>query len=196
MIDAPSEPATPARILEVATALFYARGYPATTMREIAAGVGIKAASLYNHFASKQEILVQIATETMTDLFQGGTRAVEGASTAEEKLRALVEWNVVFHAERRLPARVADEELRSLGSGARQAVVGIRDEYEGLFRAILRQGQAESGWTVPDTPVVTFAIVAMAAHVGMWYREDGRLSAQDIASIYGQFTLNAVGAAD
>ena len=122
-----------------------ARGYEDTSIEAVLQEAGVSRGSLYHHFASKQEILVQIATETMTDLFQGGTRAVESEATAEEKLRALVEWNVVFHAERRLPARVADEELRSLGSAARQAVVGIRDEYEALFRAILKQGQAESG---------------------------------------------------
>lgn len=48
--------ATRERILDGALALFGTRGYAATTVRDIAAAVGIKAASLYNHFAGKQEI--------------------------------------------------------------------------------------------------------------------------------------------
>ena len=45
---------TEARIRREATELFYERGYHATSMRDIAARVGIKAGSLYNHFPGKQ----------------------------------------------------------------------------------------------------------------------------------------------
>lgn len=45
------------RILDKALELFSARGYAATTVRDIANAVGIKAASLYNHFAGKQGML-------------------------------------------------------------------------------------------------------------------------------------------
>ena len=43
-------------ILDTALKLFAQRGFDATSMREIAAGVGIKASSLYKHFPSKQAI--------------------------------------------------------------------------------------------------------------------------------------------
>ncbi len=44
------------RILDAASALFSEKGYAATSMRDIADAVGIKAASLYNHFKGKQEL--------------------------------------------------------------------------------------------------------------------------------------------
>lgn len=43
-------------ILDAALTLFSERGYSATTVRDIADAVGMKAASLYNHFKGKQEI--------------------------------------------------------------------------------------------------------------------------------------------
>ena len=65
---------TEGRILDVATVLFYEHGYHATTMRDVAAGVGIKAGSLYNHYASKEELLFQIAEGVMQDLPDGRAR--------------------------------------------------------------------------------------------------------------------------
>ncbi|WP_165056618.1 MULTISPECIES: TetR/AcrR family transcriptional regulator [unclassified Adlercreutzia] len=44
------------RILDEAFALFGQKGYAATTVRDIAGAVGVKAASLYNHFSGKREV--------------------------------------------------------------------------------------------------------------------------------------------
>jgi len=45
------------KILTAAIMLFSARGYDLITMRDIASEVGIRAASIYNHFPSKKHIL-------------------------------------------------------------------------------------------------------------------------------------------
>ena len=52
-----SGPETRAAIQRVATDLFTTKGYEVTTMREIAGVLGIKKASLYYHFAGKEELL-------------------------------------------------------------------------------------------------------------------------------------------
>jgi AcrR family transcriptional regulator len=48
------------KILESAVHLFAIKGYTETTIREIAAVVGVKEASIYNHFPSKKAILEYI----------------------------------------------------------------------------------------------------------------------------------------
>ena len=44
-------------IIVTAAKLFKEKGFSAVTMRDIAKSVGIKAASLYNHINSKEELL-------------------------------------------------------------------------------------------------------------------------------------------
>ncbi|TDI68762.1 MAG: TetR/AcrR family transcriptional regulator, partial [Bacteroidetes bacterium] len=44
-------------IIDVASQLFKEKGYSAVSVRDIALAMGMKAASLYNHIESKQEIL-------------------------------------------------------------------------------------------------------------------------------------------
>lgn len=51
---------TKERILETSITLFAQKGYTETTLKEIAHGCGIRSASIYNHFASKSNILDHI----------------------------------------------------------------------------------------------------------------------------------------
>jgi AcrR family transcriptional regulator len=187
-----SAASTEQRILDVATVFFYEKGYHATTMREVAARVGIKAGSLYNHFPSKEELLFQIAEGVMQDLLAGGREAVAAASRPREQLGALVRAHVVYHAEQRFRAKVADDQLNALGAERRALVVAVRDEYERLWRDVLDAGRTAHGWVVPDTPVVTFALTTMCTAVDVWYRESGRLTPSDVADLYEALVLGAV----
>ena len=56
---------TKQEILEAALELFSVQGYEATSISRIADAVGIRKASMYSHFASKQEILDALVRETM-----------------------------------------------------------------------------------------------------------------------------------
>jgi AcrR family transcriptional regulator len=185
-------PGTAVRIRDVATELFYEKGYHGTSMREIAAHVGIKPASLYNHFASKQDILYEIAFGTMQEMLEGAHSAIGSAPAPDGQLRRLVEFHVRYSATNRLRAKVADDQLHALGEAQRGPVLDLRDRYESLFRDVIRRGADECGWRVDDVAVVTFAIATMASAVGVWYRDDGRLPADAIASIYGDLAIRAV----
>jgi len=45
------------KILKISLKLFSAKGYKATTVRDIAGAMGVKQSALYNHFKNKEEIL-------------------------------------------------------------------------------------------------------------------------------------------
>jgi len=54
-------------IVQKAASMFREKGFPATSMRDLAESVGIEAASLYNHIQSKSEILQQIISHISDD---------------------------------------------------------------------------------------------------------------------------------
>src|SRR4051794_41784460 len=114
---------TEARIRDAATRLFYERGYHATSMRDIAGEVGIKAGSLYNHFPGKQDILFRVCFDTAQALADGLAPRMDGTDGVEAQLRAFIRWHVEFHAHNRYAARVADDQLQALTPANRHAVV-------------------------------------------------------------------------
>ncbi len=60
-----------ARILDVSIDLISIQGYAETSMREIAAAAGLRASSLYNHFPSKYDIMLEIL-RIYESILQGG----------------------------------------------------------------------------------------------------------------------------
>ena len=61
---------TKEQILYVALDLFSIRGYEATSISQIADAVGLRKASLYSHFASKQDILDTLVDELTKEFDQ------------------------------------------------------------------------------------------------------------------------------
>jgi TetR/AcrR family transcriptional regulator, cholesterol catabolism regulator len=183
---------TEARIRREATELFYERGYHATSMRDIAARVGIKAGSLYNHFPGKQDLLLRISLEATRELYGGAIARLDGIDDAEEALRTYVRWHVEFHATHRLDCRVADTELRALTTDARRAVVEVRDAHEELCAELLRRGVRERGWHVENERVVSIAILTLCTEVDAWFRDDGPLTATQVADIYADLIVHGL----
>ena len=60
LLNGPVEKGTRARILDVSIDLFAQKGFDAVSVQEIADAVGIRKASLYYHFSSKDQILRSI----------------------------------------------------------------------------------------------------------------------------------------
>lgn len=91
------------RILKAAEILFADRGYAGTRLHEIAHGVGVQKASLFHHFASKEDLYRAVLDEGHHDSRRTLEKVLDGAGTPLEKIRALTAAYidmVVAHPER------------------------------------------------------------------------------------------------
>lgn len=90
------------RILETAIDLFAMKGFNDVSIREITKAVGIKESSLYNHFASKQQMLDEIF-EYLSKQFESrsvseeeAVRHIEGLNPTEFMEMCLMNFNMYF----------------------------------------------------------------------------------------------------
>ncbi len=88
-------------------------------------------------------------------------------------------------------------ELRNLEPDNFAVIEGLRRRYEDGLEDILRAGADAGGaFTVPDTKLATWAVIAMlTGGVNTWYREGGRLSPERIEAIYWDMVRRSVGGA-
>ncbi len=75
---------TKIKIMEVSLLLFSEKGFKGTSIREIAKMVGIKGASIYNHFKSKEEILKSLFSKY-------GSHSLRASLKDEENIQFLAE---------------------------------------------------------------------------------------------------------
>jgi AcrR family transcriptional regulator len=178
-------------IRTVALDLFYKRGFQATSLRHIAARVGIQVGSLYNHITSKGDLLFEIMETVMLDLLED-QRQVAQTSDVVERMRLLVYHHVKFHGERAEEVFIGNSELRSLNRQHRQRIVGLRREYELMFQKELEDGIRQGKFLPVDVQITAYGIIAMATWVSAWYSSRGRLSLQEIAEIYTAMVLRGI----
>ena len=77
-------------ILNLALELFYKRGFADTSMRDIAEVLNVKAASLYAHIKSKEEIMEWISDDVSNRFMQRNDDLKNPSLSAQEKVRILV----------------------------------------------------------------------------------------------------------
>jgi AcrR family transcriptional regulator len=182
---------TSEEIRAVALDVFYKRGFQATTLRHVAARVGIQVGSLYNHIGSKGELLFEIMENVMVDLLADQRKAA-GASDVVERMRLLVHHHVTFHGRRAREVFVGNSELRSLSGTQRSRIVALRREYELVFRNELEDGIRQGKFLPVDVPVTTYGILAMATSVSTFYSPRGRLSLDQIAEIFTDMVIRGL----
>lgn len=84
-------------ILEEAAKLFRHQGYAATTLRQIAEATGIMAGSIYYHFSSKEEILVEVmdaGIRTVAAAVQTKVSALPPGASNRERIAAAIDGHL------------------------------------------------------------------------------------------------------
>ncbi len=179
-------------IRSVAMDLIFTKGYFATSISAIARGAGIQKASIYHHFASKEELLFRIMETTMTALLAALHRSQEGLHDPENRLRAAVRSHVSFHLTRQKETFIAHSELRGLAPDHLATIVAYRDQYERVIQGIIRDGIEQRVFAPSDVKIVSYAILALCTAGATWYKRQGRLTADVIAAIYEDFSLRGL----
>lgn len=137
-------PATRVRredIYAAAARLFREKGYAATSMRELAAEVGLEASSLYSHITSKAELLDHLCFST-ADRFLAGMASIQATDLSPvDKIRHLIGLHVRIALEDPTSQTVFSDEWKHLPADRLQQFLGLRRRYETQFQAVIEEGQ-------------------------------------------------------
>lgn len=182
-----------AAVIDAACALFAERGYRGTSMKDIAEVLGVSAPGLYNHVASKQEILYAIMDRAMDRATAALDDAVAGVGDVAEQLRRATESLVLEFLRYPDEVTVCNNDVRSLEPGNRLAIVAKRDEYGTRFRRIIESGHRSGRFRTGTPDLAAFAVLEMGNGAKSWFRPSGRYPDTYVAREYGEFALRIVG---
>ena len=179
---------------EVASELFRANGYAATSVRDIARALDMQGASLYAHMASKEDLLWAIVDRAASAFEMAADRALHETrgGDAVERLAALVEAHVEVVTADPERSGVFVTEWRHLSDPRRASVADRRDTYEARFRDTIGDGIAVGAFGATDPVIAATFILTALNGIATWYRPDGRLGPDRIADHYVALALGAL----
>lgn len=181
-----AEPASRRRILDHAARLLRNGGYHRTTLREIAEAVGIRKASLYYHFASKEEIVEAVVNDGVRFVHEGVVAAL--AATEGEMPRARLEAAIRGHlAALHGHGDYTSASIKVFNFGAAPApesVRAVRRAYEEVWRRLIAELQRAGALPAERSPDVlrNFLLGALNGSTD-WYRPERH----DIATLAREF---------
>ena len=180
---------------------FAERGYPVVTVRDIMKACGLTQGALYNHFKSKDELLHDIIASTQGELERVTQQAVAGAGDdPRAKLAAFVRVYVMRHCRLRVEALVANREIGWLDAARVADIRRSRRAIRDVVVSILAQGVERGLFDPPltggrrDLKAIAMALLDQWTHVSMWYGPGGEVAEEEMARLYADMALRAVGA--
>ena len=186
------------------------QGYDAATMKDIAGQINLTAASLYHHFKNKDFLLLSVLEYGL----ELGTEMLESIASSDlsyaEKLDAMIRTHIMGITQNVAVGAAMVFEMRSLRNvnlssrrigRAKTQVEYIerrdrfferRDYFEQLFRDMLTAGIEAGEFRPVDVAVVTRTILGAQNWLGVWFREGGRLTGDEVADVMVDFFMSGL----
>jgi TetR/AcrR family transcriptional regulator, cholesterol catabolism regulator len=184
------------QLLDLSARLFAERGYGATTVRDIADEAGILSGSLYHHFASKEEMVDEILSTFLDDLFTSYREIMARDLGARQQLEAVVVESFECIDRHHAAVAIFQNEAAKLAQSPRFAYLNERGrEFRRLWQQILEEGVRTGAFRAGLDVDLVYRFIRDTVWVAVrWYRPGGRLSAQTVAAQYLDILLDGIAA--
>jgi TetR/AcrR family transcriptional regulator, cholesterol catabolism regulator len=189
------------RLAEAAIELFYARGATATSVREITSACGLTPGALYNHFASKEDLLYVLVRDIHIQV-DGATAVVlaNAGPDSLDQLSAIVRFLVGHTAGYKKQSRFANREFTVLTGARMQEIRAIRRRMRDRLAGVLLDGARNGVFSLtggndqPSAALCSGTILNMCVHISEWTLEHYPQGVVDLQDRYNAMALRLAGA--
>jgi TetR/AcrR family transcriptional regulator, cholesterol catabolism regulator len=163
------------RVLRASVEIFSKRGFRATSMNEIAAGVGLSKPTLYHYFRNKEELLVLIYRDVLDESLRMAHETLAAAASPLAAVHDLLVSRVAYTCENQDLLKICFEEEDELRPDLAETLLERRRAFEDLLvDAVRAHLAAHPEVTLPMTPK-TYVNMCLGAvnWTYKWYSADG-----------------------
>jgi TetR/AcrR family transcriptional regulator, cholesterol catabolism regulator len=172
-------------IYDAAARIFAERGFYGASTQDIADVLGIRQASLYYYFASKEAALELVCIKGVEGFFESASAIAKGPGNCANRLSRLIDSHLAPLDERGDYVKVFLNERQHLPEESRRKVGKWSRGLERIFEDVLKEGVRKGEFRSDmDTRLVTLAILGMLNWVTLWYRKED----VPISRISGEFS--------
>ena len=174
--------------------MFREKGFPATSMRDLAEAVGLEAASLYNHIQSKSEILQEIIFQTANDCNVHLNSLVDHSITNNKKIESLIRFHVKMMIERFDDYCVMINEWIHLPEPYLTTFTTQRRNYVQRMEAIIEEGIRDKEMKPVMPYVAMLTILSSVRGLEFWHRSGKKVTPEEIEENMVNHLINGLSA--
>jgi TetR/AcrR family transcriptional regulator, cholesterol catabolism regulator len=179
-------------IVAAAAKVFARRGYHGASTHDIADVLGIRQASLYYYFESKEAALEAVCAEGIGDYAERAQKILNARESGADKVARLVFHHLAPMAERHDFTLVFLRERRFLPAPARQRIRLLELKYERLIERIIRQAIEAAEFRADlDARMATLALLGLGNSAAAWYGREPGATLERITESYVDLLIRA-----
>jgi len=137
-------------IFEVACDVISAKGFAATSMRDIARAANVSIATLYRYIVSKDELLATITAKRMQELFDHFETNLTSGGTAAERMAEAIAVYLDYISRNHRYINLVYRETKALDEHARARIYDTERRFMMFWQEIIRDGVARGEFAEVD----------------------------------------------
>ncbi len=182
-----------AELIEVATQVFYEKGYDGASLQDIADRLGMLKGSLYYYIQSKEDLLFEVISAVHRDGLAVIRRRADAPGNPLERLEGVIVGHVEHTCRNLVPTAVFLHELAALPAERRKEVLGSEHAYQGVFRDLIEQAQRDGLVRADVEPrLAALSVLGQTNWVYRWFRPGGRFSPETIGAQLADMAVRGI----
>ncbi len=182
-----------AAILDAAAEVFAARGFHGASTQDIADVLGIKQASLYYYFPSKEVALEEVCLRGAEGHLETAVSIAAASDTARNKIERLIAAHLAPLLDRRSYVRTFLNERQHLPTESRRRIGRLSRAYERLIEDVLKSGVRSGEFrTDLDCRLAALGLLGLINAVAAWYGKEPKTTLDRIVAEHTRLYLGGV----
>ena len=179
-------------VLQSAANIFFAKGFHATSIEDVARDVGMLKGSLYYYIKSKEDLLFQLLLAGIEDGDAFIARQIAPTGDPLEQLERAIRAQIDYIIQNKVPFGLFLHEFDSLSGKRQHKLISVMSRYNSRFVELVRRGQ-EQGKLIDGEPwLIVNGILGMCNWLYRWYDTDHVSGPQQIKQVFLRMILRGI----
>jgi TetR/AcrR family transcriptional regulator, cholesterol catabolism regulator len=182
-------------VLQSAANIFFAKGFHATSIEDVARDVGMLKGSLYYYIKSKDDLLFQLLLAGIEDGDAFIAKQIDAEGDPMEQLERAIRAQIDYIIQKRVQFGLFLHEFDSLSGKRQHKLISVMSRYNARFVELVRRGQEQGNLMEGEPWIIVNGILGMCNWLYRWYDTDEISDPEKVKQIFVRMLLQGIRAA-
>jgi len=179
-------------VLRSAANIFFAKGFHATSIEDVARDVGMLKGSLYYYIKSKDDLLFQLLLAGIEDGDAFIAGEIDEAGEPVEQLERAIRAQIDYIIKNKVPFGLFLHEFDSLSGKRQHKLISVMSRYNARFVDLVRKGQEQEKLIEGEPWLIVNGILGMCNWLYRWYDTDHVSGPEQVKQVFLRMIMQGI----